>query len=135
MDFVLGTRHALRLSWLQPSQPLLKSRFPHLTFHLYLGSGEGLSLRMTRHEVDCAVSSRRITEPNIEGKGRPTGTDPSRSGSQPRLVPIHLSGGRSPVGSVSSHGHRVDRIGLNIRSFNTILTSMYRFTALSLAVL
>ena len=67
MDLVLGTRHELGLSWLQPSLPLLQSRFPHLTFHLYFGSGEDLSLRVMRHEVDCAVSSRRITEPNIEG--------------------------------------------------------------------
>ena len=66
MDVVLGTRHELGLSWLQPSLPLLETRFPHLTFHLYFGSGEDLSLRVMRHEVDCAVSSRRITEPNIE---------------------------------------------------------------------
>ena len=65
MDLVLGTRHELGLSWVQPSLPLLRSRFPHLTFHLYFGSGEDLSLRVMRHEVDCAVSSRRITEPTL----------------------------------------------------------------------
>jgi DNA-binding transcriptional LysR family regulator len=37
-----------------------------VTFHLYFGSGEDLSMRVHRHEIDCAVSSRRITEPEID---------------------------------------------------------------------
>ena len=67
VDITVGTRHELGLSWLQPSLPLLESRFPHVTFHLYFGSGEDLSMRVHRHEIDCAISSRRISEPEIEG--------------------------------------------------------------------
>jgi LysR family glycine cleavage system transcriptional activator len=67
VDITIGTRHELGLSWVQPSLPLLESRFPHVTFHLYFGSGEDLSMRVHRHEIDCAISSRRVTEPEIEG--------------------------------------------------------------------
>ena len=66
MQLTVGTRHELGLSWVQPLLPDLEAQFPHVTFHLYFGSGADLALRLLGHEIDCAISSRRITEPGLE---------------------------------------------------------------------
>lgn len=66
MELTIGTRHELGLSWVQPMLPDLERRFPYVTFHLYFGSGADLALRLLGHEIDCAISSRRITEPGLE---------------------------------------------------------------------
>lgn len=66
MELTLGTRHELGLSWVQPMLPELERRFPYVTFHMYFGSGADLALRLLGHEIDCAISSRRITEPGLE---------------------------------------------------------------------
>jgi DNA-binding transcriptional LysR family regulator len=66
MELTVGTRHELGLSWVQPMLPDLESRFPWVTFHLYFGSGADLALRLLGHEIDCAISSRRITEPGLD---------------------------------------------------------------------
>lgn len=66
MELTVGTRHELGLSWVQPMLPELERRFPYVTFHLYFGAGADLALRLLGHEIDCAISSRRITEPGLE---------------------------------------------------------------------
>lgn len=66
MEITVGTRHELGLSWVQPMLPDLEQRFPYVTFHLYFGSGADLALRLQGHEIDCAVSSRRLSEPGLE---------------------------------------------------------------------
>jgi LysR family glycine cleavage system transcriptional activator len=66
-DLVIGTRHELGLSWLLPMLGQLEKRHPFLTLHLYFGSGPDLELRARRGEIDCAVSSRQIEDPRIEG--------------------------------------------------------------------
>ncbi len=66
MDLVLGTRHELGLSWLVPLLPALRAALPGVTFHLYFGSGPDLELRTRTQEIDCAISSRRLTDPALD---------------------------------------------------------------------
>ena len=65
-DLVIGTRHELGLSWLLPALPRLRTRHPAVTFHLYFGSGPDLELRVRAGSIDCAISSRRLTDPKID---------------------------------------------------------------------
>ncbi len=67
MELWLGTRHELGLSWVAPMLPALREVFPGVTFHLYFGSGPDLELRVRTQQIDCAISSRRITDPRVEG--------------------------------------------------------------------
>jgi len=66
-DLLVGTRHELGLSWLLPMFPVLEQRLPQVTFHLYFGSGTDLEARVRTQEIDCAISSRRISDPGLEG--------------------------------------------------------------------
>jgi LysR family glycine cleavage system transcriptional activator len=66
LELVVGTRHELGLSWVEPMLGDLEARFPHITFHLYFGSGSDLTLRLLGQEIDCAIHSRRVTEPGID---------------------------------------------------------------------
>ncbi len=66
-DVVLGTRHELGLSWIVPMLPLLAERHPGVTFNLYFSSGQDLELRLSGRAIDCAVSSRRVVDPEIDG--------------------------------------------------------------------
>jgi len=66
-DVTIGTRHELGLSWLVPMLPLLRERHPGVTFHLYFGSGPDLELRVRTRQIDCAISSRRLTDPRVDG--------------------------------------------------------------------
>lgn len=66
MDITIGTRHELGLSWIQPMLPSLGQRFDHINFHLFFGSGEDLNRRVLGRELDCAISSRRAIEPNLD---------------------------------------------------------------------
>lgn len=66
MDLVVGTRHELGLSWLVPLLPRLRREQPGITFHLYFGSGPDLELRIRHQAIDCAVSSRRVTDPKLD---------------------------------------------------------------------
>jgi DNA-binding transcriptional LysR family regulator len=65
-ELVLGTRHELGMSWIVPMLPMLRSRHPELTFHLYFGSGSDLLLRVRGGEVHCAVGSMRLDDPKLE---------------------------------------------------------------------
>ena len=66
MEIVLGTRHELGLSWLVPMLPRLRALHPGVSFHLYFGSGPDLDVRVRYREIDCAISSRRITDPKLD---------------------------------------------------------------------
>lgn len=66
MDLTVGTRHELGLSWLVPMLPDLRAAHPGVTFHLYFGSGPDLEVRVRSQEIDCAVSSRRLTDPALD---------------------------------------------------------------------
>jgi len=65
VDLVVGTRHELGLSWLVPMLDDLSRALPHVTLHLYFGSGQDLELRVRTGEVDCAVTSRSTTDPKL----------------------------------------------------------------------
>jgi LysR family transcriptional regulator, glycine cleavage system transcriptional activator len=65
IDMTIGTRHELGLSWIVPMLPTLEETFPGVTFHLYFGSGQDLERQVHSGAIDCAVSSRRITDPKF----------------------------------------------------------------------
>ncbi len=66
MALMVGTRHELGLSWLVPILPALRAALPHITFHLYFSSGPDLEMRVHTQEIDCAVTSRHVTDPRID---------------------------------------------------------------------
>lgn len=66
MDIVLGTRHELGLSWILPQLDELTRDQPFLQFHLYFGSGSDLLLRVRTMEIDCCVTSTRLTDPKLD---------------------------------------------------------------------
>jgi DNA-binding transcriptional LysR family regulator len=65
-EVVLGTRHELGMSWILPLLGPLRRRHPHLTFHLYFGSGSDILLRVRGGEIDCAVGSMRLDDPKLD---------------------------------------------------------------------
>jgi LysR family glycine cleavage system transcriptional activator len=65
-ELIMGTRHELGLSWILPQLDDLAKALPHLTLHMYFGSGEDLLLRLRTREIDCAVTSSRLTDPRLE---------------------------------------------------------------------
>jgi DNA-binding transcriptional LysR family regulator len=66
MDIVLGTRHELGLSWILPQIDTFAETMPEMTMHLYFGSGSDLLLRVRTMEIDCAVTSSRLTDPKLD---------------------------------------------------------------------
>lgn len=67
VDIVLGTRHELGVSWLLPELPRLHEALPGVTTHLFFGSGRELEARIVQRRVDCAVTSRRVIDPRLDG--------------------------------------------------------------------
>jgi DNA-binding transcriptional LysR family regulator len=66
VEIVMGTRHELGLSWLTPNLDVLQKEHPSVTVHLYFGSGPDLLLRVRTLEIDCAVTSARLTDPTLD---------------------------------------------------------------------
>jgi DNA-binding transcriptional LysR family regulator len=66
MELTMGTRHELGMSWILPMLPELRAIRPGLTFHLYFGDGGDLARRVRNAEIDCAVSSRRVSDPKLD---------------------------------------------------------------------
>jgi LysR family glycine cleavage system transcriptional activator len=66
VELVLGTRHELGISWIVPLLPKIRAAHPGLTLHLYFGSGPDLLLRVRTLEIDCAVTSSRLTDPKLD---------------------------------------------------------------------
>lgn len=65
-DLTLGTRHELGFSWILPNLKRIEQRFPHAQVHLYFGSGADLLLRVAGKDIDCAITSSRITDPKLD---------------------------------------------------------------------
>jgi len=65
MELIVGTRHELGLSWIVPMLPKLRAAHPGVTLHLYFGSGPDLLIRVRTLEIDCAVTSSRLTDPKL----------------------------------------------------------------------
>src|SRR5262245_32520715 len=65
MDLVIGTRQEPGLTWILPEIDRLEKARPWLQLHLYIGSGPDLLLRVRTMEVDCAVTSSRLSDPKL----------------------------------------------------------------------
>lgn len=65
VEVVLGTRPDLGLSWLVPQTARLSEALPGVTLHLYFGSGDDLLARLRTREIDCAVTSSRLADPEL----------------------------------------------------------------------
>ena len=68
LSITIGTRHELGLSWLMPALPGLEEALPHVTFHLYFGSGADLSGRVAARQLDCAIHSSRLLDPGLDAE-------------------------------------------------------------------
>lgn len=66
MEMVIGTRHELGLSWLLPQIDRLKELHPSLELHLYFGSGDDLVSRVRMMQLDCAITSTRLSDPKLD---------------------------------------------------------------------
>lgn len=66
LDVVIGTRHELGVAWLTPALRPLRAAAPWLTAHLYFGSGPDIVTRVRSLEIDCAVTSMRLGDPQLE---------------------------------------------------------------------
>jgi LysR family glycine cleavage system transcriptional activator len=66
MDVTLGTRHELGLSWILPQLDALTKAQPWLRLHLYFGSGADILMRVRSMEIECAVTSSRLTDPKLD---------------------------------------------------------------------
>ena len=66
MDVTIGTRHELGISWILPQLDALTKVQPWLRLHLYFGSGADILLRVRSMEIECAVTSSRLTDPKLD---------------------------------------------------------------------
>ena len=66
-ELTFGTRFELGISWLGPNLARLREAHPHVTLHLYFGSGPDLLDRVRRLTLDAAVTSARLQDPGLEG--------------------------------------------------------------------
>ena len=67
MDLRLGTRYELGMSWVVPLVERIETELPELRVHLYFGAGSDLDARLRGRELDCAISSRRLEDPDLDG--------------------------------------------------------------------
>jgi DNA-binding transcriptional LysR family regulator len=65
-ELVLGTRQELGLSWVVPQIDVLEKVLPWLSLHLYFGAGPDLLLRVRTAEIDCAITSTRMSDPRLD---------------------------------------------------------------------
>jgi DNA-binding transcriptional LysR family regulator len=65
-DLTVGTRQELGLSWLTPQLDALSEKIVGMQIHLYFGSGPDLLLRVRTHEIDCAITSSRFSDPKLD---------------------------------------------------------------------
>lgn len=66
MDIKIGTRHELGLSWILPQLDALTKTQPWLRLHLYFGSGADILMRVRSMEIECGVTSSRLTDPKLD---------------------------------------------------------------------
>jgi len=66
VELEVGTRHELGISWLTPSLSKIEAAIPGLRLNLYFGSGPDLLLRVRTLEIDCAVTSSRLSDQTLE---------------------------------------------------------------------
>ncbi len=54
------------MSWVLPQLPALAEALPHVELHLYFGSGPDLLIRVRTAEVDCAITSTRLSDTKLD---------------------------------------------------------------------
>jgi DNA-binding transcriptional LysR family regulator len=54
------------MSFLLPLRKAILQKHPNLTFHYYYGSGSDLLLRIRLREIDCAITSSRLVDPQLD---------------------------------------------------------------------
>ncbi len=64
-SLTLGTRFELGLSWVTPALGLLERSRPERTLHLWFGDTPAALNALNRNEIDCFVSSARITSAGL----------------------------------------------------------------------
>lgn len=65
LDLTIGTRHELGMSWVLPALPALRRALPHVTFHLYFGSGVDLLERVAAGLLPCAIGSMKTLDTRL----------------------------------------------------------------------
>ena len=66
IDFTIGTRHELGISWLLPAFAALEPSFPWLSFQLHFGSSDDILHRVATMQIDCAITSSRLTDTRLD---------------------------------------------------------------------
>ncbi|MBK8170084.1 MAG: LysR family transcriptional regulator [Sandaracinaceae bacterium] len=66
IEFTIGTRHELGLSWLLPAYDSISKAFPYLALQLHFGSGPDLMFRVASLQADCAVTSARNSDARLD---------------------------------------------------------------------
>ncbi len=66
IELTIGTRFELGLSWLAECLPDLERQLPHITIHMYFGSGPELLDLLLARRLDCAITSARLTDANLD---------------------------------------------------------------------
>jgi DNA-binding transcriptional LysR family regulator len=61
----IGTRFELGLSWLVPGLRALEAARPERRLHLYFGDTADLTPKVLRQELDCMVTSARLSAPGL----------------------------------------------------------------------
>ena len=64
-SLVVGTRFELGLSFLVPSLPALEAARPERKLHVYFGDTADLTPKVLRQELDCMVTSARLSVPGL----------------------------------------------------------------------
>jgi DNA-binding transcriptional LysR family regulator len=64
-DLVIGTRFEVGLRWIVPALAQLESAHPERRLHLYFGTTEDMLPRLLTDEVNCMITSSRISTPNL----------------------------------------------------------------------
>jgi LysR family glycine cleavage system transcriptional activator len=61
----IGTRFELGMSWVSPALGTLEKTRPERKLHLSFGDTPALLLSLNRNEIDCVITSARISHPNL----------------------------------------------------------------------
>jgi LysR family transcriptional regulator, glycine cleavage system transcriptional activator len=66
VDFTIGTRHELGVSWILPQLDQLARERPWMHTHLYFGSGPDLLHHVRTLQIDCGITSTRFMDPKLD---------------------------------------------------------------------
>ncbi|MGB1274442.1 MAG: LysR family transcriptional regulator [Nannocystaceae bacterium] len=66
LQLTIGTRFELGMSWVVECLDTLAENYPHLTVHLYFGSGPEILDRLHARRLDCIVTSARLADASLD---------------------------------------------------------------------